>query len=206
MNREEKNALARRHILDAAMGEFSARGYEGASLNTAYAENGISKGIIYHHFKDKNEIYLLCVRECFDNLTTYLKQVAGSFSGTMEEGLEQYFSARLHFFAEHPLYLGLFADAAFRPPQALAAEIAECRREFDGWNITILTGLLEGSRLRPELSARSIAEEFRMYMDFFNSRFQDATSQGGSPEYILKEHEERCRRQINILLHGVLGD
>ena len=49
MKREEKNALSRQRILDAAMEEFSRRGYEGASLNTVCAEKGLSKGIIYHY-------------------------------------------------------------------------------------------------------------------------------------------------------------
>mgnify|MGYP002539826609 CR=1 FL=1 len=58
MKREEKNALSRQRILDAAMEEFSRNGYDGASLNTVCAEKGISKGIIYHYFKDKDELYL----------------------------------------------------------------------------------------------------------------------------------------------------
>ena len=37
MKREEKNALSRQRILDAAMEEFSRRGYECASLCTVYA-------------------------------------------------------------------------------------------------------------------------------------------------------------------------
>lgn len=72
MSQEETSTQARQHILDAAIREFSAKGYEsGASLNTACAENGISKGIVCHHFKDKNELYLLCVEECVDTLTDY---------------------------------------------------------------------------------------------------------------------------------------
>ena len=65
MKREEKSALARQRILDAAGEEFARKGYEGASLNTVWAEKGISKGIIYHHFRDKKELYLLCVEDCF---------------------------------------------------------------------------------------------------------------------------------------------
>ena len=41
-------------------------------------------------------------------------------------------------------------------------------------------------------------------MDYFNLRFKTAFAMGCRPEDILKEHEERCRRQIDILLHGVL--
>ena len=67
------------------MQEFSAKGYTGASLNTACAENNISKGIIYHHFKDKNELYLLCVEKCFNSLTAHLSAL-GPPSGPDNRG------------------------------------------------------------------------------------------------------------------------
>lgn len=78
MKREEKNALSRQRILNAAMEEFSGKGYEGASLNTICSEKGISKGIIYHYFKDKNKLYLLCVEECFREVTAYLEEHTAS--------------------------------------------------------------------------------------------------------------------------------
>lgn len=205
MKREEKNALARQRILDGAMREFSEKGYEGASLNTVCAENDISKGIIYHHFKDKSQLYLLCVQECFQALTAYLQAARASFRPG-EEGLQDYFSARLRFFAEHPRYLGIFADAALRPPAELAGEIAACRRDFDALGISVLTGYLEGKPLRDGLTIPAIVEEFRTYMDYFNYRFRAAFAQSSCPETILKQHEERCRKQIDVLLHGVLGE
>ena len=47
-------------------------------------------------------------------------------------------------------------------------------------------------------------EKFRIYIDFFNLRFKSDWKQGLSPEEMLKEHEKRVRRQLDILLHGVL--
>ena len=128
MNREEKNALSRQRILEAALEEFSQKGYEAASLSNVCAEKGISKGIIYHHFKDKDALYLLCVEDCFDRVCAYLREAAGKLSGTEEEKLAAYFDARLRFFALQPVYLGIFAEAAFNPPPALAEEIARRRQ------------------------------------------------------------------------------
>lgn len=204
MKREEKNILSRQRILNAALYEFSARGYKGASLNTVWAENAISKGVIYHHFKDRDEIYLLCVEMCFKALTAYLSQAAKTLAGTAEERLQGYFDARLRFFAENPLYLGIFFDAAFQPPESLAPAIAEHRREFDALNISVLTDLLSSKPLRDGLSIGAVVEDFRMYMDFFNLRFNDTLCNGLSAESALREHEERCHRQLNILLHGIL--
>ena len=206
MNREEKNALSRQRILEAALEEFSRRGYEGASLSNLCAEKGISKGIIYHHFKDKDELYLLCVEDCFTQVSAYLQQAAGALSGRAEEKLAAYFDARLRFFALRPVYLGIFAEAAFNPPPALAEEIAARRQAFDRLNIAVLSDLLETAPLRKGLDAATVVEDFRMYMDYFNLRFRAAFQSGRGMDEILAEHEEKCRQQLDILLHGVWED
>lgn len=205
MNREERNKLSRQRILDAALLAFSADGYERAALNSVWTENEISKGVIYHYFKDKNEIYLLCVQMCFDAMTAYLSQKVERLSGTATQRLHEYFDARLNFFAESPVYLGIFSDAVFHPPTALAASIAECRKAFDALNVSVLTGLLNSEPLRKGLTVEEIVEDFRMYLDFFHLRYQTALNENRSIESVLQEHEERCRRQIDILLHGVLS-
>lgn len=206
MKREEKNALSRQRILDAAMEEFSAKGYDGASLNTVCREKGISKGIIYHYFKDKDELYLLCVEACFDAFTAYLKDAAASLSGPARERLRAYFDARLRFFADYPRYLGIFADAALDPPAGLWDQIADRRRAFDELNISVLTGLLDSAPLRAGLSVEAVVEDFRLYLDYFNIHYRAAFRGKASPQEALLKHEERCHRQIDILLYGVMGE
>ncbi len=206
MKREEKNALSRQRIVEAALQEFSAKGYGCASLNTVCAEHDISKGIIYHYFKDKDELYLVCVKECFEALTAHIKQSMACFCGTPKQRLQEYFDARLRFFAENPLYLGIFADAALSPPTALLGKIAVCRRGFDELNVSILTAFLNSQHVREDLSVPAVVEDFRIYMDFFNMRFKEAFQENAHFEAVLQEHEERCHRQLDILLHGVLGE
>lgn len=204
MKREEKNAQSRQRILEGALREFAAKGYEAASLNTICAQNDISKGIIYHYFKDKDELYLLCVDQCFSALAGYMREAVAGLSGTVEDHLRGYFDARLRFFAEHPLFLGIFANAALNPPAHLSEKIARQRDVFDALNISVLTGLLDSQRLRPGITVAAVVEDFRMYMDFFNTRFRAALQEKRSPEQVLREHEERCHRQLDVLLHGVL--
>lgn len=206
MKREEKNALSRQRILEAAVQEFSEKGYAGASLNTVCAEKGISKGIIYHYFKDKDELYLACVQLCFDTLTLYLKEHSDGFQGSLEEKLRAYFDRRLHFFVEHPRLLGIFADAALSPPTSLRTEIAACRAEFDAFSISVLTEFLCCEPIRKSLTISVIAEDLRSYIDYFNMKFADSFGTTVPPEAILRKHEERCYRQLNLLLYGVLGD
>ena len=204
MKREEKNAFSRQRILDAALREFSEKGYGSASLNTVCAENDISKGMIYHYFKDKDELYLLCVTDCFDRLTSYMQAAPENVSSTIEQRLNAYFDARLCFFAENPLYLGIYLDVILNPPAHLTTQLARTRADFDALNISVLTSLLTSAPLRKGLSVSNITEDFRMYMDFFNARFRAVLTDSAAPEYALHEHEERSHRQLSILLHGVL--
>ena len=204
MRREEKNIQSRQRILEAAMVEFAAKGYDGASLSTMCVENNISKGIIYHYFKDKEELYLLCVSECFEKLTVYLAETVQEFSGCVELRLREYFDARMRFFTENPLYLGVFVEAALNPPQGLMEQIAGLRRAFDDLNIAVLTRLLEHAKLRRGLSTDAVVKDFRMYMDFFHLEFKASLQGWCSPEQALKQHEEMCHRQIHVLLYGLL--
>ena len=52
MKQEERSALARQRILKSALREFAGKGYDGASLSAMCAQDGLSKGILYHHFLD----------------------------------------------------------------------------------------------------------------------------------------------------------
>lgn len=204
MKREEKSALSRQRILEAAIGEFSRKGYEGASLNAFCTEHGISKGIVYHHFKDKNELYLLCVGRRFEKLTACLNKALEETPGTAEVRTDAFYKTWLHFFGEHPCYLGIFSDAVFRTPAALSDEISLCRRDYDALYDSMLTALLEGRRLREKLELPYLVGEFQAYMDLFNTRFM--TRAAGDWAKVVEEHEMRCRQQMNILFYGILDE
>ena len=205
MKQEKKSALSREKILDAAMEEFARRGYAGASLNAVWEEKHNSKGMIYHHFRDKDELYLLCVKRCFDALTDCLSGEAAQDTGPAGERVERYFSSRLRFFSENPQLLGLFADASMDPPEHLRGEIAALRSGFDALNTRMLTQVLGSLPLRPGLSAEQVVEDFRMYMDYVNLRFRKANAREDAvPDGLMREHEAMCQRQLHMLLYGVV--
>ena len=71
MSRDEKTKLMKRKILNAAIKEFSEYGYTKTSMNNICKHAGISKGIIYHYFQDKDDLYLTCVKICYQTLLEY---------------------------------------------------------------------------------------------------------------------------------------
>lgn len=201
MKREEKNLQSRQKIMDAAWKEFGEKSYAEASLNTICKEGNISKGIIYHYFKDKDELFLACVRECFESLTEHLREYTRMEEGQVGMVLKRYFDARMLFFDQNPAYLKLFCNAAILPPPHLKPAIAEIREAFDQLNISVFTRLLEQVPLRDDITIEEAVNEFRLYQDFVNAQYQMQTIH----QVNIEEHEKRCSRTLEILLYGIVA-
>lgn len=195
MKREEKNQLKRRSIMKSALAEFSKQGYGGSSINTICSAQGISKGIIYHYFKTKDDLFLACLEECFTLLTNYIEDETKSLKGGMEEQLEIYFTARLSFFAKYPVYQRIFCDAVVTPPDHLKDQIHLLKKSFDDLNIEILEKLLAPIPLRSPITKEEVIDTFRQFQDYINAHYQTTE---------LELHEKRCKSALNILLYGVI--
>src|SRR5919112_992192 len=55
---EDQLAARRGAILQAARRAFARHGYEGATVKVLEAETGLSRGAIFHHFRDKEALFL----------------------------------------------------------------------------------------------------------------------------------------------------
>ncbi len=202
MKREEKNQQTRRRILDSALVEFAEKGYGGSSVNTICSAQGISKGIIYHYFENKDELYLSCVEECFQRLTDHLSAaLPAEDTGSVEEALGRYFSARVAFFQENPVYQPIFCEAVLSPPGPLAGEILAHREGFDALTVATLEELLRRLPLRANISMEEVVDLFRRFQDFINA--QHRTSDAPARErFALRDAQ--CRRLLEVLLYGVI--
>src|ERR687890_47527 len=55
---EEQLSARRGAILEGARRAFARHGYEGATVKVLEAETGLSRGAIFHHFRDKEALFL----------------------------------------------------------------------------------------------------------------------------------------------------
>lgn len=200
MKREEKNQQTRRRIMDSALNEFAQHGYEAGSVNSICAGQGISKGIIYHYFRSKDDLYLACVEECFQLLTQHLKSCLAAGQGPVEEQLEKYFAVRMNFFRENPVYQPIFCEASISPPDHLKDKIQDRKQAFDMLNVDILESMLKHLALRPHITKDEVVDTFRQYQDFINSKYQIVRINDEEFE----KRNESCRKALNILLYGVI--
>lgn len=56
----------RERILNAAMKEFAQKGFKNASTNEIVQEADIAKGLLFHYFKNKKQLFLFLYDYCID--------------------------------------------------------------------------------------------------------------------------------------------
>ncbi|HEX3706347.1 MAG TPA: helix-turn-helix domain-containing protein [Mycobacteriales bacterium] len=66
----ERMAATRRRVLDGARRAFAANGYEGATVRRLEEETGLSRGAIFHHFADKDALFLALAEEDAEEVAT----------------------------------------------------------------------------------------------------------------------------------------
>lgn len=202
MKREDKNQLSKDKILNAAIEEFGTKSYENASINSICKDNNISKGLIYHYFKNKDELYLYCVKACFDELTKFIDSKKCFFE-SFQENINNYLSLRYQFFCENPNYSNIFFNTVLQPPVHLKKEIKELRKDFDTQGVRYYKTSLENVILREDITEDEAIEYFFIFQEMFNGYFQSKAYENSDFNSLIKVHEMKLSKILNIMLYGI---
>lgn len=192
MKQAEKNQKSRTYILTHAFAEFAAHGYAGSSLNEICAAGGISKGLLYHYYKNKDMLYLACVERLFADLTAHLRTQINADSITPAD----YFAARLRFFRANPQHQRLFYDVNAYPPPHLSEGLQQARADFDQLSDELVRAVLAGQILAPGLDLADAMRQFRAFVDFFGVYLRE-----GAPD----ETERQAEALLHTLLYGLIA-
>ncbi|WP_180964111.1 TetR/AcrR family transcriptional regulator [Haloimpatiens massiliensis] len=203
MKRAEKNIQSKNKIFQAALNEFGSKNYSNASVNNICSDNNLSKGLIYHYFQSKDELFLLCVKECLNEFSGYLKKNVIFYMDNVEKSIENYFMTRDKFFTENKEFRQIFYDAVLQPPNHLKKQIGNLKEDFDLVNRNFLEKLLKQLDLRENVSADEALDYFIEFQEFFNSYFQKNQLGNNHISDIIKTHEIQCHKIIDIILYGI---
>lgn len=73
--RKENTRRMRETILNAAMEEFSAKGYDGARVDEIALRSGINKNVLYHHFGSKDDLFTAVLERTYEVIRTRQKDL-----------------------------------------------------------------------------------------------------------------------------------
>ena len=149
MTQAERQNQSRRKILEAAMDEFGARDFDAVTMEAICASHGISKGMMYHYYTGKDELFLACVGHVFQSLLKYVRHDAAALGKQAAfETIKNYFAIRECYFQRHPKEKNIFENALLRTPKHLQEEISRLHQPLFEMNQTFLKGIVLKMQLR----------------------------------------------------------
>jgi AcrR family transcriptional regulator len=137
----KRHAGSREAILAAAIAEFAAHGFRGATVDAIARRARLNKAMIYYHFEDKLALYLEILRSIFTAIRDRSAAIVAS-PATPQEKLAAFIDA-----------FGAEADARPYLPRLMMLEIADGARRLDPPTLRVMTGVF--------LNLRAILEEGR---------------------------------------------
>ena len=199
MQREEKSERSRRAVLDAALSLFSHQGYRATAVREIADQAGVSIGNLYHHFPDKETIFLALIEEYLEITGTQRFPFIRALHNTTR-------------FPDNVEELGFAARASVRQFRDYLALIYVDVIEFGGTHIQQLyaamaerftrffeqRGEMEEIRakLRPNVSpTEALLLTSRLFFNYFSLRilFGVAEPSGKSEEEVVKEMADILR-------------
>lgn len=202
MKKEEKTKRTYERIMAAAIIEFGSKSYDNASLTTLCNENQISKGLIYHNFKNKDELYLKCVELCFEKMTDYFKSREYK-AENVQKSMHNLFQIRQEFFKENPYYCNIFFNTVLQPPEHLRNEIQKLRRKYDEFYLQCFKELLQQIQLRDEITVDAAMEYFMFFLETFNGIFRNRSDEQEDMYALMEDPEINLSKILDIMLYGV---
>ena len=203
MKQQERQKNSKEKILQASMEEFSQFGYEKVTMDSICAKHKISKGMMYHYYSGKDDLFLLCVQEMYTMMQAYIEERISELKKKEAlEALKGFWTLRESFFEQHPEQKYIFENALLRTPEHLSEKIAEIRRPIESLNRRFLHETLGKIELRENLKK----ENASIYLEAMESVFWKLVDQYLSKKLVSDVHSmmETAGELWDMVLLGVV--
>lgn len=194
----------RERILDACFEVFARHGYANTSVSMLAEAAGISKGLIFYHFKSKKELYLSIVDRCIEK-------------GKMEMGIdeilenEDFFSAKekisvakFHYYKERPGLLKIMRETFYETPDELKKELEEKYGELQARNEKMWRRLFEKVPLKEGVDRDQAFRLITLVLEHFENKYlTDLEKNQTLDETYLRDFLEERNRFLSMIRFGI---
>lgn len=115
----------RERILNAAISEFAQKGYKNASTNEIVKEAEISKGLLFHYFKNKKQLYLFLYDYLMEIMKEEYFQKPWIDEKDILEKIRMASFTKLELFRKYPLIFKFFLTAYSEMDDEVRNEVAD---------------------------------------------------------------------------------
>lgn len=196
------------NILKTAAEEFANGGFAHTSVGAIARKAGVSVGVIYKYYKDKEDLFNACVIRSLDALDEVFEQAHNRNLGLMEMAEELIKQIQL-FARKNPEYFRLYHQITVSGSPAVTPEIAEL---IEGRSARLYSGLMQKAGESGEIRGDMDPSLFAFFFDnllmmlhfsytcgYYENRFRIFCGDD------VTERDEEVREQMLKFIGGALN-
>ena len=191
-------------ILNACIHEFAEKGYEQASTNMIVKEAGISKGILFHYFKNKRGLFLYVVDYCFRTLIEEYDQYPLRQMGDIFQRLSEVSVIKLKLTHENPEKSKIIMEALVNSPEDIRAEIELKYSRLSSEYMSAFFQEIDYSKFRSGVNPSKSIEILMLFLKALGDKYMKDYQ--GKEQEMLQNYDklmEEYNEYMEILKYGM---
>lgn len=191
-------------ILHASLEEFAEKGFEKASTDSISKNAGVSKGLIFHYFHTKENLYMTTVNKCIDDALEEFANI--EIPGTdFISKLMKMMELKYDFYVKNPLQYKLILNGFHNSPKKLKGKLQQKYCEIKGIGLKIMIDMIGTLPLKKDISLDEVTVLIAAITDAVEKRhisfFGNDTA---SFEKYYDSLKNEYIRLMNIVMYGII--
>ena len=132
-------------VLECGISEFAEHGFENASMKSIAQKAGLSVGVLYKYYADKEAFIMACVRRCLGGLEGFLTDMAATEDKPLNH-VRSILKTLIYYSREHGDYIRMYQRIT-----QLSGHYEELAREIEGFTSGIYTEFIAKAQERGDI-------------------------------------------------------
>lgn len=148
-------------ILETGIAEFAEKGLNQANINVIAKKAGISVGVLYKYYKDKDAFFLACLRRSLD----FLEAIIADFMNGEEKMLARVakmIRALQYYSRLHPNYVNMYNEITSGSSKKYAPMLA---RQIEGVSAKVYTEFITKAKENGDIRSDINPKMFAFFFD-----------------------------------------
>ncbi len=143
-------------IINAAIKEFAQKGYDSASTNEIVKEAGISKGLLFHYFQNKKQLFFFLFDYCYNIIADEFYKKVDLTEVDFFNRMRQSVMIKMDLLTQYPDIFNFIKEAFMQDSAELKVELEKKKTELTAINIEKVYEGIDVSKFRDDLDLQKI--------------------------------------------------
>jgi len=196
--------IKRSVIMQAALQEFAQQGYEKASTNQITQKAGVSKGLLFHYFGSKKQLYLDTLDMCIDHFLICMDEKLDSISKDIFQRIIDVNLIKLEMLTSEPVMQQIVTQAFLDPPEEVKSEIQTRQERIEKQYLPYLTNEIDTRSFRKDIESYRLVNYIVMVVNSLGDKYIQAYKAANCqyPE-VLQDFIVELEEYLDLIKYGV---